>query len=52
MENNGEYVYTLELGLYPGILFGLRTYKEVYLISYVFYLPFVDICLTFYNNED
>jgi len=40
--------YILEIGLYPGILFGLRTYPEENQTTYVLYVPFVDIALTLY----
>ena len=35
---------------YPGILFGFRTYAEVNKKNYVFYLPFIDFCLTLKQN--
>lgn len=35
----------IEIGLYPGILFGIRTYYAEELIQYVFYLPFIDISI-------
>ena len=42
-------LWSLEIGFYPGILFGFRTYEEQEQISHVFYIPFMDICLTTYN---
>jgi len=51
--------WTLTLGLYPGILLGFRSYntetEESHLSNHVFYLPFVDFCLTieqFYDEEE
>ena len=41
-ENKG---WSLEIGLYPGLLFGFRTYESEDFYTYVFYLPFVDIAL-------
>jgi hypothetical protein len=43
MEN--ERGYTISLGLYPGILFGVRTYEEKDFTTWVIYLPFVDIAI-------
>ena len=43
MEN--ERGYTISLGLYPGILFGVRAYEEEDFMTYVIYLPFVDIAI-------
>jgi hypothetical protein len=41
--------WSLSLGFYPGILFGMRTYDESELIAYVIYIPFVDIALEIYK---
>ena len=37
--------WTITIGFYPGILFGLRTYEEEEFTTWVFYLPFVDFAL-------
>jgi|TARA_B110000914_G_scaffold198771_1_gene189389 hypothetical protein len=37
--------WILEIGTYPGILFGVRTYVEISTTTYVLYIPFVDIAL-------
>jgi hypothetical protein len=37
--------WVIELGFYPGILIGFRTYPEAEFITHVLYLPFVDIAL-------
>ena len=42
--------YTIEIGIYPGILFGIRTYDEPEQISFVAYIPFIDFCLTCYKG--
>ena len=34
---------SFSFGVYPGILFGMRTYEEPTQTAYVFYLPFVDV---------
>lgn len=46
--------WEITLGFYPGILFGVRTYgyKKTNTTDHVLYLPFVDICLTIYKEED
>ena len=41
--------WTLSVGFYPGLLFGLRTYDEPEQNSYVFYIPFVDVALEVYK---
>ena len=44
--------WSLSIGFYPGILFGTRAYEEKHSITYVFYIPFIDIALEIpYNNE-
>ena len=42
--------YSIEIGVYPGILFGIRTYDEPEQISFVGYIPFIDFCITFYKG--
>ena len=37
--------WSLSIGFYPGILFGCRAYEEKDRLTYVFYLPFIDIAL-------
>tara|TARA_R110000751_G_scaffold67325_1_gene137460 strand:+ start:263 stop:418 length:156 start_codon:yes stop_codon:yes gene_type:complete len=41
--------WSLTLGFYPGIVMGIRTYEEDEQITYVFYIPFVDIALEIYK---
>jgi len=43
--------FELTLGLYPGILLGIRTYAQPNSTLHVLYLPFVDICLELFNDE-
>ena len=44
--------WSLSIGFYPGILFGTRAYEEKDRLTYVFYIPFVDIALELpYKNE-
>ena len=44
--------WELGLGLYPGILVGMRSYRyEDGSVDHVFYLPFVEIILSMKENE-
>ena len=38
--------WELSAGLYPGVLIGVRSYPEDKFSELVFYLPFVELCLT------
>ena len=42
--------WTLSVGFYPGILFGIRNYEEPEQTSIVFYIPFVDVALEIYKK--
>ena len=46
MKDNWE----ISFGTIPGILFGMRTYREELRNNHVIYLGFLDICLTIYKN--
>ena len=37
--------WELSIGLYPGIVIGIRSYVEKEFVEHVLYLPFVDIAL-------
>ncbi len=41
----------ISIGFYPGILLGVRTYKNPLRVSHVFYLPLIDLCITIYKDE-
>ena len=41
--------WTIEIGFYPGLLFGIRTYEEPDQTAIVLYIPFVDLAFTFYK---
>jgi|TARA_R100001463_G_scaffold46057_1_gene94587 hypothetical protein len=41
--------WSLSFGFYPGILFGIRSYEEDHGLTYVFYVPFIDLALEIYN---
>tara|TARA_R110000787_G_scaffold221379_2_gene330047 strand:+ start:554 stop:709 length:156 start_codon:yes stop_codon:yes gene_type:complete len=50
--NEQPIIWSMSAGMYPGILFGIRTYREKASTDYVLYVPFFDISITIYNNED
>ena len=37
--------WSISIGLYPGILFGMRSYHEKDFATHVFYLPFIDLAI-------
>jgi len=43
--------WSLEIGIYPGILFGVRTYENVNTTEHVLYLPIIELILTIYKDE-
>ena len=45
MKDNWE----LSFGTFPGLLFGMRTYREESKDNHGIYLGFLDICLTIYK---
>ena len=49
MEKKIKDNWSLGIGFYPGILFGIRTYYEPNQIVYVFYIPFIDLALEIYK---
>ena len=48
-EDKEDKYWCIEIGIYPGILFGSRAYKEEGFTTYVIYLPFVDVAFTVEN---
>ena len=48
-EEEKDLIWRLEIGWYPGILFGVRTYKEEGYSIHVLYLPFFELALTMYH---
>ena len=42
--------WSIEIGLYPGVLFGVRTYNDPDRKIHVLYLPFIDIA--FYMDDE
>jgi hypothetical protein len=47
--NNYKDDWEFAVGVYPGFLFGMRTYQEPGCDTYVFYLPFINLLLTLYK---
>ena len=43
--------WEFSMGFYPGVLFGMRTYREQRKNNHVVYLPFVDFCLTTFKKK-
>jgi hypothetical protein len=41
--------WTLELGFYPGLLIGFRSYEDEEKNIHVLYIPFVDLALFVYK---
>ena len=50
MEKKIKDNWSLGIGFYPGILFGARTYEEPKQTVYVLYIPFIDTCLTIFDD--
>jgi hypothetical protein len=44
--------FELSIGLYPGILIGIRSYPEKTSTMHVLYLPFLDFCLEVFHDEE
>ena len=42
-------MWSVSLGFYPGILFGMRSYVEEKQTAHVFYLPFIDLAIEIYK---
>ena len=48
-ENEKKVAWSIEVGFYPGMLIGVRTYPEPEQTTHVLYLPFVDLALTVFK---
>ena len=50
MDNEDKKIaWSIEVGFYPGMLMGVRTYPEPDQTTHVLYLPFVDLALTVFK---
>jgi hypothetical protein len=48
-ENENKPLWSIEIGFYPGVLLGARTYEEPEQTTHVLYIPFIDLALTKYK---
>ena len=48
-DKGNDPTWSISLGFYPGILFGMRTYVEEKQTAHVFYLPFIDVAIEIYR---
>lgn len=44
--------WELSIGLYPGILFGVRSYQNEEVTDHVLYVPFLELVLTVYRENE
>jgi len=44
--------FRISIGLYPGVLIGVRTYEQEDVVQHVVYLPFVDIAFEYIKEEN
>lgn len=44
--------WSVSIGVYPGILFGARTYESFYSTTFVLYIPFIDIAFEVFKDVD
>ena len=50
MGNKDKKAYwSIEVGLYPGLLFGMRSYHEKDFSTHVLYMPLIDLALEIDN---
>lgn len=49
IEKNEPTAWEFSVGLYPGILFGIRTYEYSDSKLHVLYIPFIDLALEIYK---
>ena len=48
-EKEKKVAWSIEIGFYPGIVMGIRSYEEPEHTTHVLYLPFVDLALTVFK---
>ena len=51
-KKNKMKAYRISIGLYPGVLIGVRTYEQDDVVQHVVYLPFVDIAFEYVKEEN
>mgnify|MGYP003683520171 FL=1 len=47
---NNKRAWSIEIGIYPGVLLGVRTYPQEDRKIHVLYLPFIDIAFYMYER--
>jgi len=48
-ENDLSGQWAVSIGFYPGVLIGMRSYRNEEIVSHVLYLPFFDIALQIFK---
>lgn len=48
-ENDLSGQWAVSLGFYPGVLIGMRTYRNESITSHVFYIPFFDLAIQIFK---
>ncbi|MBC8436763.1 hypothetical protein H8D85_00405 [bacterium] len=43
--------WEVSIGMYPGLVLGVRSYKQQDRVDHVFYLPLFDLCITVFTKE-
>jgi hypothetical protein len=43
--------FEIHLGLYPGVLLGMRSYPEKNFVEHVIYVPFIELCITIHYDK-
>ena len=41
--------WAISLGFYPGVIFGVRSYRTEELTTHVFYVPFIDVAVQIFK---
>mgnify|MGYP003644462080 FL=1 len=44
--------WEVSIGMYPGLVLGVRSYKQQDRVDHVLYLPLFDLCITIFNNKE
>jgi hypothetical protein len=48
-EDESKPAWEIEVGLYPGVCLGIRSYPSKTFTTHVLYIPFFDVALTIYK---
>tara|TARA_R110002020_G_scaffold153373_2_gene332762 strand:+ start:593 stop:745 length:153 start_codon:yes stop_codon:yes gene_type:complete len=44
--------WEVSIGMYPGIILGVRSYRQEDRVDHVFYLPLFDLCITVFTDKE